>query len=244
MKVFLIRQWFDTSIGGYYSPVYADGCIDLIPRPTPFGVPYKEFPAKCIEGSLDRYLPVDSLRLSTRTIPVSRALTTGCPIVDRGIYCDATGRLVWLGASEGDYIVYTAGLAHYPKDFFKTRWRLHDIRSVLERSRRGIYVIGYMEISKIVDTSTLGWSEAVLIDPRVDSIGRLTGYSWRPVFYLSPARGRVLLGEPLKIAALERLGFVYIKPMGLPRFKSKYFRKTVLRGRAAENLVRYLESLK
>ncbi|MCE4614526.1 MAG: hypothetical protein F7B60_03240 [Desulfurococcales archaeon] len=244
MKVFLIRQWFDTSIGGYYSPIYREDCIDLIPRPMPIGVPYKEFHAKCIKGTLERYLPVDSLRTSTRTIPVSRALTPGCPIVDRGIYCDATGRLKSLGAAEGDHIVYTAGLAHYPKDFFKTRWRLHDIRSVLERSRRGIYIIGYMEISKIIETTILGWSEAVLIDPRVDSIGRLTGYIWNPVFYLSPARGGILLGEPLKIAVSEKEGLKYIKPIGLPRFKSKYFRKTVLRGRAAENLVRYLESLK
>ncbi|MCE4607327.1 MAG: hypothetical protein F7B59_08400 [Desulfurococcales archaeon] len=243
MKVFLVRQWFDTSIGGYYSPIYPDGCMDLIPRPGPVGVPYREFPAKCMEGSLARYLPVDSLRLSTRTIPVSRTLTAGCPVVDHGIFCDDNRRLTQLGASEGDYIVYTAGLAHYPKDFFKTRWRLHDVRSVMERSSRGIYIVGYMEISKIVDTSTLGWGEAALIDPRVDSIGRPVGYAWNPVFYLSPARGGVVLGEPLKIAGAERPGLKYIKPMGLPRFKSKYFRKTVLRGRAAERLLRYLESL-
>ncbi|MEB3757272.1 MAG: hypothetical protein GSR76_00215 [Desulfurococcales archaeon] len=242
MKVFLLRQWFDTSIGGYYSPI-TDGCIDLLPRPTPHGVHYRELKAKCITGTLERYLPVDSLRIRSRHIPVSRALTTGCPMVEKGVYCDEQNRLGILGAGEGDYIVLTAGLARYPKDFFKTRWRLQDIRRVMERSSKALYIIGYMEIAKKVDTRALGWSESILIDPRLEPIGRIVEYKWKPVFYLSPAKGGRVLSEPVKIAVVERTGLKYIKPPGLPRFKSKYLRKTVLKGRTGENLVRYLESL-
>jgi hypothetical protein len=242
LKVFLLRQWFDTSIGGYYSPLI-DSCTELLPRPTPHGVKYREVKARCMEGTLERYLPVDSIRIRSRHIPVSRALTAGCPMLVKGVYCDEQDRLSYWGAGEGDYVVLIAGLARYPKDFFKTRWRLQDIRKILERSSKALYIIGYMEISKKVDTRTLGWSESVLIDPRLEPIGRMVEYKWTPVFYLSPGKGGRVLSEPLKIAVAERTGFKYIKPPGLSRFKSKYLRKTVLKGKTGENLVKYLESL-
>jgi len=241
LKVFLIRQWFDSNTGGYYSPII-EGCYELIPRPSKAGLPYRSLRARCTNSTLERYLPIDRVKWGSKSVAVSRLVTTGCPLVEKGVFCDESRFTTSLEPREGDYLVFIAGLAYYPRNFFTVRWRYIDIRKAFENSKRGLYIVGYFSVRKIIDVKSLGWDEAKLVDPRIDEYGVRTGYRVKPVFYIGGREAR-LLESPLKIANIAGGTASYIKLPGLKRFKPEYWRRMILKGRSGEHLLSYLESL-
>ncbi len=162
----LLRVFFETADGGYYSPLFRE-CYEALPIPEFLGklertefakkFTYDKIPSRCGSWSLMKYIPVDYVLVGGSSYPVNKVIAHYDPRLDIGVYSDywrsAGGRIPKaIKDSEGDsYIFFAAGLAKYPEGFFNSTHGFTEIRRVFMRSDRGIYVVGYMKVDKIAD---------------------------------------------------------------------------------------------
>ncbi|MCD6324211.1 MAG: hypothetical protein J7L55_03795 [Desulfurococcales archaeon] len=162
----LLRVYFETADGGYYSPMFED-CFEALPVPEFLGrltkvdyalnFTYDKVPSRCGSGGLGKYIPTDYLLVGGSSYPVSKVIAHYDPRLDIGVYSDywrsAGGRIPKALRCEGKdtFLFFAAGLAKYPPKFFNSKHGFTEIRRVFMRSNRGIYVVGYMKVDEIAD---------------------------------------------------------------------------------------------
>jgi len=162
----LLRVYFETADGGYYSPKFKD-CFEALPIPEFIGrlqkmdvakrYTYDKIPMRCSNGFLSKYLPTDYLLVGGSSYPVSKVIAHYDPRLDIGVYSDywraAGGRIPrsFKEFRRKAYIFFAAGLSEYPKKFFSRSHGFTEIRRVFMKSNRGIYVVGYMRADEVVD---------------------------------------------------------------------------------------------
>ncbi len=169
-KLLLLRAFFETSNGGYYSPLHENGCASLLPIPDdrrryrriPQHLLADKITDPCTGNSISIYYPIEY---------GTRPLVHRDPRLDLGFYTGyyaPNGRLPKreekrLG--EGDYLLFIAGLAMYPEDFWIMRRRLGEIRRVFRKlvreGKAGVFIVGGLRVIELIDTSATGWSEAI-----------------------------------------------------------------------------------
>ncbi len=197
-RILLLRVFVETSNGGYYSPLHEDGCATLLPIPDDKRK-YRTIPSHLLAGNivdecngreLSQYYPVE---LGENPI-VHRD-----PRLDKGFY---TGYYAPKGRiprrhgkrlGRGDYLVFIAGLARYPRGFWEKRRRLAEIHRAFTEARRrgltGIYIVGYIVVEDIVDVNADGWSRV------------LEKYSFlkeSPHYYRVNDKPVAVIGKPVK----------------------------------------------
>ena len=162
----LLRVYFETADGGYYSPKFRD-CFEALPIPEFIGrlqkldvaksFTYDKIPRRCSRGGLDKYLPTDYLLVGGSSYPVNKVIAHYDPRLDIGVYSDywraGGGRIpkVIKEFKGKSYLFLAAGLSEYPDRFFSKKHGFTEIRRVFMKSSRGIYVVGYMRIDEVVD---------------------------------------------------------------------------------------------
>ncbi len=174
----LLRVYFETADGGYYSPKFMD-CFEALPIPEFIGklqklnvakeFTYDKIPRKCGKGTLSKYLPTDYLLVGGSSYPVSKVIAHYDPRLDIGVYSDywrtAGGRIpkAFREFKGRSYIFFAAGLSEYPDRFFARKHGFTEIRRVFMKSNRGIYVVGYMRVDEVVDLTvyTSGISQSL-----------------------------------------------------------------------------------
>ena len=174
----LLRVFFETADGGYYSP-FINGCFEVLPIPEFVGrlrdfniaskFSYSRIPCRCSDDYLSKYLPIDYVLVSGFSCSVNNVVAHWDPRFDIGVYSDywrhAGGRIPKvLTEYKGDkYLFFAAGLAHYPKNFFSRPKGFTEIRRMFMRVNRGIYVVGYMRIDEIVDLTKIAKDKGIEI---------------------------------------------------------------------------------
>ncbi len=162
----LLRVFFETADGGYYSPFVRDG-FEVLPIPEFIGrfkrkeialrFTYSRIPCRYGRCSLSKYLPVDYVLIGGSSYSVNEVIAHWDPRLDIGVYSDywryAGGRIPksFRNCREGCYLFFVAGLAKYPHRFFSKPHGFTEIRRTFMRVDRGIYVVAYMEASQIID---------------------------------------------------------------------------------------------
>ncbi len=163
----LLRAFFETADGGYYSPILR-GCYELLPIPEPIrGVArpgvlkeflYSEIDCRCGTCKLSKYIPSDYVLVGSISYSVREVAAHWDPRFDLGIYADywrsAGGRIPVSFKKKGGrkFLFFAAGLAKYPPGTFEGgRKSFTEIRRAFNNSDRGVYVVAYMEVNKIVD---------------------------------------------------------------------------------------------
>lgn len=195
----MLRAFFETSNGGYYSPIHGDGCVTLLPIPDNRSR-YRIVPPHLLA---DRIIDSCSGRRLSTYYPIEygvEPLIHRDPRLDLGFYTGyyaPKGRLPKKNDKKlgrGDYLLFMAGLARYPKDFWSTRRRLGEIRRVFRKlvreGRTGIYIVGGLRVVEVIDTSTTGWSKAV---------GEYPFLAESPHYYRLNDYPVAVVGEPLKM---------------------------------------------
>ncbi len=165
----LLRVFFETADGGYYSPMFED-CFELLPIPEFIGrlrrkdiaalYRYDRVPCRCCRGALSKYLPNDYILLNGSSYNVNEIIAHWDPRLDIGVYSDywrvAGGRIPrQFKEHKGSYIFFAAGLARYPHNFFRKRKDFTEIRRAFVNSRRGVFVVAYMKVDEIVDLTEI-----------------------------------------------------------------------------------------
>jgi len=240
-----VRQWFDSSWGGYYSPILEDGCIQLLPRPSRSGIPYSEVRGRC-GRRLSSFLPRDYLFVNNRRVWASRAVTTLCPDMGLGAYCEEDGRgpLSRGEAGPGDYIVFLGGLAKYPSGTFDLRRGFASIQEAYTRSQRGVFIIAYMQVVKTVKVAgdQASISSLQLVEPRIEHLLPRIPRGTRVYFDKRPAR---VLEKPVKVGEPVGRGKMrYSVPPGVRGLRSgRLWLKTRLEDNKARRVIEYLEML-
>jgi len=166
----LLRVFFETADGGYYSPLISD-CFELLPIPEFLGrfrkvslahaYSYSRIPCRCSSCYLSKYLPSDYVLVGGSSYHVSNVVAHWDPRFDIGVYCDywrqAGGRIPksFTNCREDCYIFFAAGLARYPPKFFNRPRGFTEIRRAFMRAERGIYIVAYMEVDEVVDLTEI-----------------------------------------------------------------------------------------
>ncbi len=182
----LLRVYFETADGGYYSPKFRN-CFEALPVPEFIGrltridyalnFTYDKVPSRCGAGGLNKYLPIDYLLVGGSSYPASKVIAHYDPRLDIGVYSDywrsAGGRIPKALKTEGkeSYLFFAAGLAKYPPKFFDVKHGFTEIRRVFMRSDRGIYVVGYMKVDEVADLTEFSSKiQASLRDGGIDKV--------------------------------------------------------------------------
>jgi len=170
-KLLMLRVYMDMVNGGYYSPLHENGCATVLPMPESMRL--KHVPAflrpdhlidPCGYGLLSRYYVKECFKNSQVAIHND-------PRPDLGFY---TGHYSPRGRipksphkrlSEGDIILFMAGLAEYPDDLWKKKPSLRDIQKNLAKLKRkgkaGIYIVSGLIVEKIIDVKASSWSKVL-----------------------------------------------------------------------------------
>ncbi len=156
-RLILLRVYIDTNpeYGGYYSPIHDDGCVSLLPikelkelKAVPWFLNANQIMDKCSNVRLSRYYPIEW---------GSKVIVHNDPRPDLGFY---TGHFAPKGRiprrlGVGDYVLFIAGLARYPEDFWwRRRSRCEIVRAFrksLKNGWAGIYIVAYIKIHDIVE---------------------------------------------------------------------------------------------
>jgi hypothetical protein len=170
-KSLLLRVFFESADGGYYSP-YIGECFELLPVPEVIGRSYREdvykkflydsLQCRCGKGRLRKYLPSDYVLVGGSSYHIREVMAHWDPRFDIGIYSDywraAGGRIPKDFKKCNNtkcFIFFAAGLAKYPKRFFERKHGFTEIRRTFMKSDRGIYVIAFMEINEVIDLTEI-----------------------------------------------------------------------------------------
>ena len=213
-RLLLLRAWLDTGSlrggRGYYSPLTEDGCPMLIPIPeTRVEKPWSQLPSsldprrwrsRCTGQPLEHYMPLEHPWL----LHNDPRLDTG----GEGFYTDyyaPKGRLPKSPEKElrpGDVLAFAAGLASYPRGFWERRRRHREIlqafREAVARGDAGLYLVGYLVVQEVIDTSKTGWERAISRHPVLRESPHYHRIGDRPVAVLGKPR---MLEKPLRLAS-------------------------------------------
>ncbi len=67
--------------------------------------------------------------------------------------------------SRGDYLLFMAGLAMYPKVFWSRRRKLSEIKNIFRKlvreGKAGVFIVGGLRVIELIDTSATGWSSVL-----------------------------------------------------------------------------------
>ncbi len=162
----LLRVFFETADGGYYSP-YFEKCYEALPIPDFLGkfhnvdyalnFVYDKIPCRCGRCKLSKYLPLDYVLVGGSSYGVNQIVAHWDPRLDIGVYSDfwrsGGGRIprTFRECENDCYLFFAAGLAKYPPKFFSRKKGFTEIRRTFMRVERGIYVVAYMKIDKVID---------------------------------------------------------------------------------------------
>ncbi len=173
----LLRVFFETADGGYYSPMF-NNCFEVLPIPEFKGrlvrqevIPefsYDRIPCRCGEGSLSKYLPTDYVLVGGSSYHINEIIAHWDPRLDIGVYSDywrsAGGRIPksFKEYRRRDcYIFFAAGLAKYPPKFFNSSHGFTEIRRAFMRADRGVYVVAYMKVDELADLTSIASREGI-----------------------------------------------------------------------------------
>ncbi len=173
----LLRVFFETADGGYYSPMF-EGCFEALPVPEFRGrlirsgvaeeFRYDRIPCRCFPDNLSRYLPSDYVLVGGSSYHINEVVAHWDPRLDIGVYSDywrsAGGRIPksFREYKEKEcYIFFAAGLARYPQGFFDVKHGFTEIRRAFMRTDRGVYVVAYMKVDEIADLTAIASRESI-----------------------------------------------------------------------------------
>ncbi len=169
VKSLLLRVFFESGDGGYYSPRF-DECYEVLPIPEVVGLTtdvdharkfaYSLIPCRCGPCFLSKYLPSDYLFVGGSSHPVYKIVAHWDPRLDIGCYVDywrnVGGRIpANFKNCEDCYIFFAAGLAKYPLGYFDVKHGFTEIRRTFLNSERGVYVVGYMKVDTVIDLAEI-----------------------------------------------------------------------------------------
>lgn len=169
IKSLLLRVFFESADGGYYSPMF-DECYEVLPIPEVIGratdvdharkFAYSLIPCRCEPCFLSKYLPNDYLFVGGSSYSIAKIVAHWDPRLDIGCYVDywrnVGGRIPGnFRECEDCYIFFAAGLAKYPRGYFEVKRGFTEIRRTFLSSDRGIYVVGYMKVDTVVDLAEI-----------------------------------------------------------------------------------------
>ncbi len=229
IKGLLLRVFFESADGGYYSPTF-DSCYEVLPVPEPLRSDvdnevvqeflYSSIPCRCGDCSLSKYIPHDYVLIDGSSHHVSNVVAHWDPRFDEGVYANywrtIGGRLPRnFRRCDDCYIIFAAGLAKYPPKFFGERKGFTELRKKFLSSDRGIYVIGYMKVDEVVDLAEISaemssvstkysvkdvWEEATSrYGHRVKRVPHYIRHVDLPVIVLSDRGNYELLENPLPL---------------------------------------------
>ncbi len=167
----LLRVFFETADGGYYSPMFKN-CFEALPIPEFRGrlvrqdvaeeFRYDRIPCRCSSETLAKYLPSDYVLVGGSSYRINEIVAHWDPRLDIGVYSDywrsAGGRIPKSFREYRRlecYIFFAAGLAKYPPKFFNEKHGFTEIRRAFMRADRGIYVVAYMKVDELVDLTSI-----------------------------------------------------------------------------------------
>lgn len=169
IKGLLLRVFFESADGGYYSPFF-EKCYEVLPVPEPIRsdsdtsvvqkFQYLSIASRCGDHPLSKYIPYDYVLIGGSSHHVSKVVAHWDPRFDIGVYADywrtIGGRIPKdFKDCEDCYILFAAGLAKYPPSFFNVKRGFTEIRKTFLKSDRGIYVVGYMKVDEVVDLTEI-----------------------------------------------------------------------------------------
>lgn len=229
IKGLLLRVFFESADGGYYSPLF-ENCYEVLPVPEPIRsdvdvsiaqkFQYSSITSRCGDHPLSKYMPYDYVLIGGSSHHISRIIAHWDPRFDIGIYADywrtIGGRIPRdFKGCEDCYIFFAAGLAKYPPKFFDIKRGFTEIRKTFLRSDRGIYVVGYMKVDEVVDLTEISaelslkkskyslkevWEEAIArYGSKVGEIPHLIRPADLPTIVLSDEGNYRLFKEPLPL---------------------------------------------
>lgn len=173
-KLLILRAFFETSNGGYYSPLNRE-CYTLLPIPedlsklgkTPPHLQPEKIIDQCTGEKLSKFYPIEH-----DNNPLHND-----PRLDLGIYTGyymPKGRLPYKKnkkLEENDLLLFMAGLAEYPEKFWSKRRRLSEIKKAFRESqvkdKAGIFIVGGIIIDEIIDISKIGWKNSIRRYPNI-----------------------------------------------------------------------------
>ncbi|MEM1867023.1 MAG: hypothetical protein QXN43_04750 [Zestosphaera sp.] len=192
IKGLLLRVFFESADGGYYSPFF-EKCYEVLPVPEPVRsdadmsviqkFQYSNIMSRCGDHPLSKYIPYDYILIGGSSHHVSKVVAHWDPRFDIGIYADywrtIGGRIPKdFKDCEDCYIFFAAGLAKYPPGFFDVKKGFTEIRKTFLKSDRGIYVVGYMKVDEVADLTEIS----------AELSSRKSEYSLREVWEEAAAR--------------------------------------------------------
>lgn len=229
IKGLLLRVFFESADGGYYSPMFKS-CYEVLPVPEPLRSDadsemireflYSSIPCRCGDCTLSKYIPHDYVLIDGSSYHVSKVVAHWDPRFDEGVYANywrtIGGRIPrdFRGCDEC-YMLFVAGLAKYPLEFFSEKRGFAELRKTFMRSDRGIYVVGYMKVDEVVDLTEISaemssasieysvkdvWEEAASrYGHRVKRVPHHIRHTDLPVIVLSDRGNYKLLENPLPL---------------------------------------------
>lgn len=163
-KLLILRAYLETSNGGYYSPLHSK-CYTLLPIPENprklREVPEHLQPDKivdlCTKKKLSSFYPLEHRNNPLHNDPrLDLGFYTGYYMPKGRIPHRAEKRL-----GENDLLLFMAGLARYPENFWSKSRSLREIkkafRESVRRGKSGIFIIGGIIVREIIDISETGW---------------------------------------------------------------------------------------
>lgn len=198
-RLLLLRVFFETSNGGYYSPIHGDGCASLLPIPDDRRR-YRVIPSHLLANNIVDTCTGDKLSAYYPMEYGVQPLVHRDPRLDLGFYTGyyaPGGRLPKSNdkrLGEGDYLLFMAGLARYPRSFWNTRRRLGEIKRVFRKlvreGRTGIFIVGGLRVTRVVDVSVDGWDRVLEEYPFLAESPHYYRFNDHPV---------AVIGKPLSI---------------------------------------------
>ncbi len=202
-KLLLLRAFFETSNGGYYSPIHDNGCATLLPildnrewyRVIPPHLLANNIVDTCTGCRLSAYYAVEYgvQPLVHRDPRLDLGFYTGYYAPGGRLPKSSDKRLV-----EGDYLLFMAGLARYPEGFWGARRRLNEIKRIFQRlvhdGKTGIFIVGGLRVVEVVDVSVTGWSRVLEEYPFLAESPHYYRFNDNPV---------AVIGEPLQITPIK-----------------------------------------
>ncbi len=229
IKGLLLRVFFESADGGYYSPIFGK-CYEVLPVPEPIRsdvdvsaiqrFQYSNIASRCGDHPLSKYIPYDYVLIGGSSHHVSRVVAHWDPRFDIGVYADywrtIGGRIPKdFKDCENCYIFFAAGLAKYPPGFFDVKKGFTEIRKTFLKSDRGIYVVGYMKVDEIADLTEISeelslrksrytlrevWEEAIArYGSKIKEIPHLLRPADLPTIVLSSEGNYKLFKEPIPL---------------------------------------------
>jgi hypothetical protein len=229
IKGLLLRVFFESADGGYYSPHF-ERCYEVLPVPEPVRgdadasmiqrFAYSNIASRCGDHPLSKYMPYDYVLIGGSSHHVSKIVAHWDPRFDIGVYADywrTIGGRIPRDFKDCDdcHIFFAAGLAKYPPGFFNEKKGFTEIRKTFLKSDRGIYVVGYMKVDEVVDLTEISaelslrkaryslrevWEEAIKrYGSKIREIPHLLRPADLPVIVLSNEGNYRLFKEPLPL---------------------------------------------